>query len=456
MQTRNSTVGAGIKAGAATATTKRTAKRATNRATKKATTKRANEASISKWWMLWTLALALSVTPLTVLYIALQMSVATQEYGGALALAERFRSSMPAHFGYFCAAIQKLQYYQNEAQARQYFLDESDNVRRAATAFKLHPYFEGVLAFNASSEEDATKPWEAMIHKRIVHMERQMMRLGRDDFKLEKDRCVMTRFYQRHGVHTLATHGEWRSLSQLEQDLASGAAFANATEWPLFLKACHLTQGSATATRAVRKEDTSQPEALEALRGWAAQKWEQRADDADRVWAKEGNALTDSLTAGFLLQAPMYNAHSWTVEGRTAVGLPEVRVEVLWGRAYLANLDGTHIFLRNGKFQDFTNPLAMVRPLPMEDDHWVLRGGYDKCFWETAEHAARLAGVDSIRVDLFLQLGSPTGCVINENSLSSGMIYYGYEKYMAALWKEGHVRAEYELMGNGDVPVYEL
>eukprot|EP00966_Prymnesium_polylepis_P178454 4133178-Prymnesium_polylepis.1 len=42
---------------------------------------------------------------------------------------------------------------------------------------------------------------------------------------------------------TLPVLGEWRSLEPLVADIESGRAFGNATRWPLFVKACHLTQG---------------------------------------------------------------------------------------------------------------------------------------------------------------------------------------------------------------------
>ena len=71
---------------------------------------------------------------------------------------------------------------------------------------------------------------------------------------------------------------------------------------------------------------------------------------------KDGKKLTDTITPGFLLQEPMQQEKAWTTRGRFAIGLAEFKVEVYWGRAYLALLDGTHIFLRDGTIEDFSKP----------------------------------------------------------------------------------------------------
>ena len=67
-----------------------------------------------------------------------------------------------------------------------------------------------------------------------------------------------------------------------------------------------------------------------------------RSNDRDREWEKEGDEITSVLKPSFVLQSPMVQPTdpklTWGVPDglRVAVGLVEVRVEVLWGKAYLA------------------------------------------------------------------------------------------------------------------------
>ena len=63
--------------------------------------------------------------------------------------------------------------------------------------------------------------------------------------------CVLLSAW--HGLPTLPIHGLWRSIDALLADVRSGAAFDNVTAWPAFLKACHLTQSSSYATRALER-----------------------------------------------------------------------------------------------------------------------------------------------------------------------------------------------------------
>ena len=49
------------------------------------------------------------------------------------------------------------------------------------------------------------------------------------------------------------------------------------------------------------------------------------------------------------------------------------------------------------------------------------------------------------QIDVFLDRARSEGCVINENSLSSGMVYWGHEPFLTALWREPHVQQLYQL-----------
>mmetsp|Transcript_13014 Transcript_13014/g.28128 ORF Transcript_13014/g.28128 Transcript_13014/m.28128 type:complete len:425 (+) Transcript_13014:75-1349(+) len=357
------------------------------------------------------------------------------EFGGTLAQADRLKEMYPYHFVPLCNFAAWAQSASN-SYTKEYYTEQRPIVLRSAREFELHPYFAGL---DASSDT-----WHDLIHARTRHFLAQLRESGRDDFKLEKDRCTMFSFYSRHKLPILPVHGVWRDLDQLVGAVRSGAAFANVTRWPIFWKACHLTQSSSAGTRA--QHGPLDAEQLDSLVSWIRQKWEFRANDYERVWAEAGNQITQGIPPGFLLQAPMtVDRQEWRVDGRISVGLPEVRVEVVWGYAYLAVLDGTQVILRNNIVQDFSSVHTFFRsPVPVLD-HWTIVEGHAECMWRVAEEAARLAGVDSIRMDIFLNRAQPSECIINENSLSSGIVYWGHEPYLTQAWAEPHRTREYKV-----------
>ena len=75
------------------------------------------------------------------------------------------------------------------------------------------------------------------------------------------------------------------------------------SSYPLFLKCCHLTQASMHSVQRLPSAEWLDSHADE-VRRWATDKWKARADDAWRSaeWRANGNALTNSLVPGFLLQ----------------------------------------------------------------------------------------------------------------------------------------------------------
>lgn len=359
-------------------------------------------------------------------------------YGGTLAAAERMRQQHPHHLDRVAGFFRWLASSQNTYAATYYEQERLHMLEHLeSSSFTLHPYFVNPNMSHA----EASETWHGLIHKRMRHFREQLDLNGRRDFDVEKDRCAMYAFYAKHGLPTLPVHGEWHSLDAMHADVTSGRAFANVSAWPVFFKACHLTQSSSYATRAMKTPPTDAAEIAE-LSEWLRSKWEFRANDYERVWVEDGNAITRDVAPGFLLQAPFTGASFETV-GRVSVGLPEVRVEVLWGRAYLALLDGVVVLMRNGAAQDFGSLTAFSGEPPVLKNHWFYSEGHDACVWDVSERAADAAGVDSIRIDIFLDRSSPQRCVLNENSLSSGMAYWGHEQYMARLWAEPHAKQLY-------------
>merc|ERR1711918_303635 len=108
-------------------------------------------------------------------------------------------------------------------------------------------------------------------------------------------------------------------------------------------------------------------------------------------------------------------------------------------------LDGTTVLLRTGKHQFFGDWRSMGRTPELLSDHWFFTEGHDKCVWPLTERAAHAAGADAMRVDVFLNRADPAGCIMNENSLSSGMMYWGHEEFLTRAWAESHTAGLYKV-----------
>ena len=232
--------------------------------------------------------------------------------------------------------------------ARLYYESQRPMVLHSARRSLLHPYF--ARWGEADGMHVPVAP--SLITARMEDMARQLRERGRDDFKLEKDKCEMYRFFARNKLPVTRVIGMWSSLPELYTHLADagrpGSVFTrNSSEWPIFVKACHLTQGEARSVKLIpslasvvdqkqvraptclctwrecaRREGVLAQRASSAraccrpahapcvprtwpqdLREWLRSKWKMRADDRGRVWTATSNALTDVLSPGFMMQA---------------------------------------------------------------------------------------------------------------------------------------------------------
>ena len=218
-------------------------------------------------------------------------------------------------------------------------------------------------------------------------------------------------------------------------------------ELPIFVKACHITQGNLHSTRRVRSCDELRSDEY---RSWFEQTWLTRPVDTGRVWQIYGDEITLSMTRrGFFVQssAPGVNNSSQ---------LAEIKTDVLWGRAYLGNAKESPC---NGGNSDFilmrgaSDDDAVTRSAECA---WLVEEGHMACVWRLAERVARLAAVDSLRVDVFAVRGRPSSCMLNEISLSSAMPVGGHAFFMGSLWAEPHVSPLYRSVGNASsAAVYE-
>lgn len=312
--------------------------------------------------------------------------------------------------------------------------------------------------------------------QRLVAMHALLSTAGADDYRVEKDKCEMYRFFNRSGLPYSAILAEWSGpramaaeLTQLRVRNATSHASSvfdrheAGSRWPLFLKCCHLTQGSMQSTRALKSRAWLEKNVDEVLR-WAAEKFEARADDKwrDTQWRTAGNALTAVLRPGFLLQSP---AHLVPLAENGEQAVFELKVDVVWGRAYIAAL------LVNNRFPQITWALrghsegaampydpsdpsrAFHTALEWGSSHWVFSEGHMPCVWSLAERTARAMGADQVRIDIFVSRSRQASCVLNELSLSSGNPLGAHNHFLARAWLQPLLSGEYRV-GQSTLPVY--
>ena len=129
---------------------------------------------------------------------------------------------------------------------------------------------------------------------RFRAMRRNLEKHGRDDFKIEKSKCEMTRFMQRNDFPIPPILSIWNTRS-LPPEL--NAASCPTAGLPLFVKACHLTQGHLHSWFRVKRCDQ-----LPELEAWMDGIFDTVATDPERMWAEDADVLTAKLEPGFMLQ----------------------------------------------------------------------------------------------------------------------------------------------------------
>lgn len=390
--------------------------------------------------------------------ISQYQAAASGPFGSTLAVTDAMSARFPSHF----VVIQRLGAlpFPNVA-AKQYYEDQRDFFLQAARTFEVHPYW-----VNQNEAKDGMT-FRQVVTERMRSMYRQFQENGLMDYRIEKDRCAQFDFFRRNGIAHPKIQKMWYSREQILDDVTSGSAIGDMMEhWPIFFKACHLTQRSSLGTFAissVNELDDSNQKKQELIQ-WINDKWEYRSRDVDRPWQTEGDVLTDALTPSFLVQEPMINSKGlpqagFKLDGQVSSGLVEIKVEVFWGKVYIMQLDAVTIILRNGEMEDYSTFMGGIlhRPGKVTSTRvtWIRDGGYLDCVIQTAEFVAQAAHIEYVRVDIFLDEGNPNNCAVNEISLSSGYVYYGHEKYMAKLWAGPLQQKSYQLL-NSTAPVYEL
>jgi len=338
-------------------------------------------------------------------------------------------------------------------KAKAYYESQRPLFEKAAREFELHPYW------TRTKIDRIDAGWYEMIGLRAKAMaEMYEGAEHRDDFRIEKDKCQMYKFFTQNGFRTAKIYGYWDDYQKFTEDLFSGVAIPPNSSWPNFFKCCHLTQGSSESTKMLKSEKWLK-ENKEEMTKFIKEKWEYRADDWERPWAKDMNKLTDSLVPGIMVQGPYPQSLEDWGQDQTVL---ELKVETFWGRAYLAsaNFGRDTIILRDGSIEVFPSEWENRVNAHVESPYntWIREEGHLQRVWDLAETAAKIMGIDQVRIDIFIKRGDPDAIAINENSISSGMGYRAHFEFMPKIWAQGHVEKWYKTyQGEAkSLPVYDM
>jgi len=302
------------------------------------------------------------------------------------------------------------------------------------TNFTLHPYF-------ARTELWEGARWDEVINMRIESMGKQLDN-GKKGFMIEKDKCAMFEFFMEHEIPIPPVLTILRgSKDEVEAKLRDVHTHPSAYQFPLFLKGCHLTQGSDKGMRALTPKKLEKGSFEKDVIPWMKKKWDQRPNDSGRAWAEVMNRLLDTLPPGFAIQGPFRGMRV------SPYNTPlEVKVEVLWGRAYLGLFADFHdiIALRDGSLEFTCRDKACSQwwshgNVPDLRLKWAVENGHMEAVWTLAERVAQAIGIDEARIDIFIDPNRPKEPVVNEISLSSGHEYMYHTDFLAEAWAAPHL-----------------
>jgi hypothetical protein len=344
----------------------------------------------------------------------------------------------------------------SEAQlAAAYYAAQRRHFEAAASAFSVHPYFLGSKDGLSRHASFFLPVWHNLLVARTNSFAAQLRRVPlRDDFRIEKDKCVMQRFLETAGVPIAPMLGFTENVSLFRDELLSLRLHSKYTRSAgsttrFFAKACHLTQASAGGVRRIGTEAWVRENA-DALSEWLSDSTSSgKTDDWRRPWRLAGNAITFGLRPGFFVQYPFADL---TVE---------LKVETIWGRAYVAHTGWPsyiHPSPESISTDGFVGPgTAFVsnKALPSHLGFLLNEPRYMACVWQRAQQVACLIGADQVRVDVFVTATNPHACMVNEISLNDGLDWEHHVPFMAKLWAAPYERGAYRVRGNGSVVVYQ-
>jgi len=297
-----------------------------------------------------------------------------------------------------------------------------------------------IIRYFAQTEVRQGMRLERLYHQRLLSFERQLA-LNATGFMIEKDKCAMLNFFQQQNIRIPRVVGIFHEKEAMYKMFEQVQTSSTSYNYPLFVKACHLTQGGDKGTKPAFAKNFTKGHMQKYLFPWVEKKWRQRPTDDNRPWSGTMNHLLSYLKPGIALQTPFRGLRI------SPEHIPlETKVEVVWGRAYLALFPDYHdiIALRGGKFE-YTDRRAEAPEqwtngnVPDNRLKWMVDGGHMEAVWALAEDVARAIGIDEIRVDVFVDPERPESPMVNEISLSSGHNYMFHAANLARAWIGPHI-----------------
>mmetsp|Transcript_16106 Transcript_16106/g.28959 ORF Transcript_16106/g.28959 Transcript_16106/m.28959 type:complete len:501 (+) Transcript_16106:143-1645(+) len=260
------------------------------------------------------------------------------------------------------------------------------------------------------------------------------------DFEIEKDKCHMYHFLYNNGFPHCPVIKEWNDLNSFSAEGDEVRQTSGCQHLPYcFVKMCHITMGHLNSAKRL-----SPGKSWGDVVAWAEHLWDKKPVDWDRTWGPTFDKLTATLQPSVMIQ------HGFKGGRDNGKDSPvELKIEVVWGRAYLAYVtQGSHacgsnpILLRDGTVAEYLmKDYLTLRPDPCHE--WIFKEGHADIVWHMAEAFAKTAGIDSIRVDVFITQGAdPRSAVVNEISLSSGAGYAWHWQFFTDLWVQGYQARE--------------
>jgi len=270
----------------------------------------------------------------------------------------------------------------------------------------------------------------------------------RDDFKIEKSKCHMYEFMQKNNIN----HPRISQVMETEEAFWKFIEAFDTKNYPLIVKFCHLTQGSQGAkvednpliagnTYFLKSKETTE---LKHFKLWVKYGFNLIPADPDRPWTDNMAGALATLEPGIFVQS------AWPLFPE--LGLVEVRVFVLWGKAYYVRFDVPEISryyywnFEGGRIWTDMFPWpfnydGVPNPLPDDiDEH--MKGAI-----AVAERDARILRIDMLRVDLFLNPNDPSDPGINEHSIfeMSNMLWF-HDKFITDLWKRPYLEKQLNIV----------
>jgi len=313
--------------------------------------------------------------------------------------------------------------------------------------FVVHPYFQRIQqtlprtgfpeivrpnVYNGGDLIDLYKaPWEAMMINRAISMKNA---LPQDGFKIEKDKCIMTQWLIGAGLPTPAIAGPWRTLEGTVTALREGSFDLR---FPVFLKACHITQGDQNGVLKIKTKADLIDE-FTRIQAWTKKLWNTLANDDVRSWAPEADKFLATLQPGFMV-----------VESFEADEFREDKLDFFWGEPYF----GVNL-------QDMdTDVNKSLIGMPLQEQCIQARSDLsDPKLTQVIElgyKVAAAAGADNIRVDIFYDGSDPSKAAVNEISLFSGSpCIYNHGIQMGKAWLYGYQNDGLHVVADTTLPPY--